>query len=54
MRHPKYYLYLNPEEYRQLLYALVEFKNKLYCAGRYTEPIHEPLIKISKATVLYY
>ncbi len=49
MRTPKYYLYLNDEEYSLVVQALVLLKNKLIREGRYTDAVDELIIKFSKA-----
>lgn len=49
MREPKYYIYLNDDEYSLLLKALISLKNELLREGRYTDAIDELIIKLSKA-----
>ena len=49
MRNDKYHIYLNDEEYRQVLQALIDLKNALAAQGRYTDAVDDVLIKITKA-----
>ena len=42
----KYHLYLSEEERQLVLHALIDFRNKLIAAGRYTETAGELLIKV--------
>ena len=42
----KYHLYLSEEERQIVLYALIDFRNKLLAAGRYTDCVDELLIKV--------
>ncbi|MDD6989740.1 hypothetical protein [Ruminococcus sp.] len=49
MRNDKYHIYLNDEEYRQVLQALIDLKNELAAQGRYTDAVDDVLIKITKA-----
>ena len=42
----KYHLYLSEEERRLVLHALIDFRNKLIAAGRYTDCVDELLIKV--------
>lgn len=49
MRNDKYHIYLNDEEYRQVLQALIDLKNGLAAQGRYTDAVDDVLIKITKA-----
>ncbi len=41
-------LLINQEEYRIIIKALVEFRNKLIREKRYTDPVDEFLLKITK------
>ena len=45
----KYHLYLSEEERQLVLHALIDFRNKLIAAGRYTDAVDE--LKIAAATV---
>ena len=49
MKSQKYYLYLTADEYRLTLQALIELKNRLIHAGRYTDAVDELIIKFSRA-----
>lgn len=49
MRQPKRNLVLSVSEYRQLLYGLIHFHNKLIQQGRYTDAVDEILLKIIDA-----
>jgi len=44
-------LYLNEREWRTILYALNEFRNKLISEGRYTDVVDEVMLKIIKAPI---
>ena len=45
----KYYVELNRQEWRLIIEGLNRFRNKLIAAGRYTDAVHEILIKVAKA-----
>ena len=45
----KYHLYLSEEERQLVLHALIDFRNKLIVAGRYTDCVDELLIKVMYA-----
>mgnify|MGYP006867956458 CR=1 FL=1 len=45
----KYHLYLSEEERQLVLHALIDFRNKLIAAGRYTDAVDEMLVKVAKA-----
>ena len=45
----KYHLYLSEEERQLVLHALIDFRNKLLAAGRYTDCVNELLIKVMYA-----
>lgn len=45
----KYHLYLSEEERQLVLHALIDFRNKLIAAGRYTDCVDELLIKVMYA-----
>lgn len=49
MRQPKRILVLSLSEYRQMLYGLIYFRNKLIEQNRYPHAIDELLIKLQKA-----
>ena len=45
----KYHLYLSEKERQIVLYALIDFRNKLLAAGRYADCVDELLIKVMYA-----
>ena len=45
----KYHLYLSEEERQLVLHALIDFRNKLLAAGRYTDCVDELMIKVMYA-----
>lgn len=47
----KYHLYLSKEERQLVLHALIDFRNRLIAAGRYTECVDGLLIKVMYAKV---
>ncbi|MBP0969183.1 MAG: hypothetical protein J5744_03460 [Oscillospiraceae bacterium] len=49
MRKQKYDIYLSTEEKRLLLNALIDERNLLIAAGRYTDAIDDLIVKITKA-----
>ena len=49
MKQHKRILILSSCEYRQMLYGLIYFRNKLIQQGRYTDAVDELLIKLQKA-----
>ena len=49
MKQPKRILVLGSSEYRQMLYGLIHFRNKLIQQGRYTDAVDDLLIKLQKA-----
>ena len=49
MRQQKRSLVLSLSEYRQMIYGLIQFRNKLIQQGRYTDAVDELLIKLQKA-----
>lgn len=49
MRKPKFHIYLDDEEYRQVIESLIELKNDLIEQGRFTDGVDDVLIKITKA-----
>jgi len=49
MRTQKYDIYLTSEEKRLLLNALIDERNLLIAAGRYTDAIDDLIVKITKA-----
>ena len=49
MKKELFHLYLNDDEYRKVLQALIALKNDLIEQGRYTDAVDDVLIKITKA-----
>ncbi len=49
MREEKFYLYINAEERRLLLQALVELKNQVIRQGGYGDCINELIFKVINA-----
>ena len=49
MRKQQFHLYLNDDEYRKVLQALIALKNNLIEQGRYTDAVDDVLIKFTKA-----
>ena len=49
MKKQLFHLYLNDDEYRKVLQALIALKNNLIEQGRYTDAVDDVLIKIKKA-----
>ena len=49
MRQQKRILVLSSSEYRQMIYGLIQFRNKLIQQGRYTDAVDELLVKLQKA-----
>ena len=49
MKKPQFHLYLNDDEYRKVLQALIALKNNLIEQGRYTDAVDDVLIKFTKA-----
>ena len=49
MRTQKYDVYLTAEEKRLLLNVLIDKRNLLMAAGKYTDAIDDLLVKITKA-----
>lgn len=49
MKNQQFHLYLNDDEYRQVLQALIALKNNLIAQGRYTDAVDDVLIKFTKA-----
>ena len=49
MKKQLFHLYLNDDEYRKVLQALIAHKNNLIEQGRYTDAVDDVLIKITKA-----
>lgn len=49
MKKQLFHLYLNDDEYRKVLQALIALKNNLIEQGRYTDAVDDVLIKFTKA-----
>ena len=49
MKNDKFHIYLDDDEYRQVLQALIDLKNNLIAQGRYTDAVDDVLIKFTKA-----
>ena len=49
MKKQLFHLYLNDDEYRKVLQALIALKNDLIEQGRYTDAVDDVLIKFTKA-----
>lgn len=49
MKKQLFHLYLNDDEYRKVLQALIALKNNLIEQGRYTDAVDDVLTKITKA-----
>lgn len=49
MKNDKFHIYLDDEEYEQVLMALIDLKNKLIGQGKYTDAVDDVLIKFTKA-----
>lgn len=49
MKRFNYHLYLTDDEYSQVIHSLIELKNNLIQAGRYTDVIDELLVRLSAA-----
>ena len=45
----RFHIYLDDEEYGQVLQALIALKNNLIAQGRYTDAVDDVLIKFTKA-----
>ena len=49
MKQKDYYIYLDEQEYSQVLQSLIALKNDLIAQGRYTDAVDDVLIKFTKA-----
>ena len=49
MKDRQFHIYLDDEEYGQVLQALIDLKNNLIAQGRYTDAVDDVLIKFTKA-----
>lgn len=50
MKDRQFHIYLDDEEYGQVLQALIALKNNLIAQGRYTDAVDDVLIKFTKST----
>lgn len=48
MKLPNRILVVSPNEYRLMIYGLIQWRNKLLTQGRYTDAVDELLIKLQK------
>ena len=48
MKQPKYVLEISVDEYRLMIYALIQFRNNLIEQGRYPDAVNDLLIKLLK------
>ncbi|MDD6708651.1 MAG: hypothetical protein PUE26_00620 [Ruminococcus sp.] len=44
-----YHLYLTDDEYSQVIHSLIELKNKLIQAGKYTDVVDDLLVRLISA-----
>lgn len=51
MKDRQFHIYLDDEEYGQVLQALIDLKNNLIAQGRYTDAVDDVLIKVVNAPV---
>ena len=49
MKQKDYYIYLDEQEYSQVIQSLIALKNDLIAQGRYTDAVDDVLIKFTKA-----
>lgn len=49
MKKQQFHFYLNDDEYRKVLQALIDLKHNLIEQGRYTDAVDDVLIKFTKA-----
>ena len=49
MKRKDYHIYLDEQEYSQVIQSLVTLKNNLIALGRYTDAVDDVLIKFTKA-----
>lgn len=47
MGNAKFHIYLDDEEYSQVVQCLIELKNNLMAQGRYTDGVDDLLIRLS-------
>ena len=49
MKKLNYHLYLTDDEYSQVIHSLIELKNNLIQAGKYTDVIDDLLVRLISA-----
>jgi len=49
MKNLNYHLYLTDDEYSQVIHSLIELKNKLIQAGKYTDVVDDLLVRLISA-----
>ena len=49
MKNLNYHLYLTDDEYSQVIHSLIELKNNLIQAGKYTDVVHDLLVRLISA-----
>ena len=49
MKNLNYHLYLTDDEYSQVIHSLLELKNKLIQAGKYTDVVDDLLVRLISA-----
>lgn len=49
MKNLNYHLYLTNDEYSQVIHSLIELKNNLIQAGKYTDVVDDLLIRLISA-----
>ena len=49
MKQKDYYIYLDEQEYSQVIQSLIALKDDLIAQGRYTDAVDDVLIKFTKA-----
>lgn len=49
MKNLNYHLYLTDDEYSQVIHSLIELKNNLIQAGKYTDVIDDLLVRLISA-----
>lgn len=49
MKNLNYHLYLTDDEYSQVIHSLIELKNNLIQAGKYTDVVDDLLVRLISA-----
>ena len=49
MKNLNYHLYLTDDEYSQVIHSLIELKNTLIQAGKYTDVVDDLLVRLISA-----